>query len=102
MSLHRHNPKRDNTEREVIEVCKAYGVWPNPISSAGFPDLVCLAPPHWRHQMFALEVKSSEKGKLTTSQRLWHEKAIPFKPPVAIVWDADSTIDALNRFKDHT
>ena len=100
MTIHRRNPKRDNSEREVIEACKAYGCWPNQVSAAGFPDLICIAPSHWRHQIFALEVKSSEKSRLTASQTLWHERARPFAPPVAIVWDVDSTIDALTRFRD--
>jgi len=99
MGLNRHNPRRDNTEREVIEACKAHGVWPNPISEPGFPDLVCIAPHDWRHQIFALEVKSSENARLTPPQRIWHETAKGFAPPVAIVWDIDSTLEALQRFR---
>ena len=100
MGLNRNNPRRDANEREIMRVCEAWQVLVTPLSVSGVPDLLCLAPPHWRDRCFLLEVKASEKSRLTEAQVTWHEKHIPLNPPVAIVWDVDTTMDALTRFRD--
>lgn len=82
--LARHNPRRDQNERSIIEALEARGYSVTQISGKGVPDLlvakrVPLDPDEDVRstdtvaRMWLVEVKQP-KGKLNPAQQLWHER----------------------------
>jgi hypothetical protein len=74
MSLNRRNPRRDKTERLIIETLEARGFSVTQISGKGVPDL--LVGKAWSAEMptmWLVEVKD-RKGKLTAAQVQWRER----------------------------
>ena len=63
MSLHRHNPRRDSNEREMIDRAEAVGAKCWQVSGKGLPDLIVK----FRGGFHCGEVKT-DKGKLTKNQ----------------------------------
>jgi Holliday junction resolvase len=95
VSLARHNPRRDKSEKEIKECLAAYGCIVTPISGPGVPDLLVICPPSWRHSIILVECKSHRGAKLTRQQQDWHHWAKCNKAPVFVCWDIESTLKAI-------
>ena len=64
MSLSRRNPRRDDTEKAIVDALQAIGCTVRRLSGRGVPDLAVY---HWREGWRLLEVKSAT-GELTLAQ----------------------------------
>ena len=88
MSIHRHNPKRDANEAEIISALRSiHGVVVSQISGAGVPDLLVS----FQGFNYLLEVKD-KSGKLTSTQVEWHKA---WTGQVEIVHTVDEALGAI-------
>jgi len=66
VSLHRRNPKRDASEKEIVEVLERRGAYVRRLSDTGVPDLLVWWPESSRVHL--IECKTG-KGKLRETQQ---------------------------------
>ena len=94
MSLVRRNPKRDKSERALIDYLKDKGVVCYQISMGDFPDLICRIRNIW----VPVEVKS-KGGKLTLGQETFINGAKSVGAPAYVISnrkEADQMLKEIN------
>jgi len=77
MALYRRNPRRDLSEPAIIRALTALGVFVQPLSGKGVPDLLCAA----NGRMVLMECKApagpcggvSGRGLTDDQQRFWQQ-----------------------------
>lgn len=90
MSIHRRKASKDNNQRDIVRALESVGVFVQPLSGAGVPDLLV----GYNSQWLLMEVKS-ERGKLTPAQSEWHALAHSHNLPLVIVRSVGQALDAV-------
>lgn len=67
MTIHRHNPRRDANELEIVHALRKLGVRVLRLSGAGVPDLAC----YWPGRGWMLAEVKTETGRMRPSQEDW-------------------------------
>jgi hypothetical protein len=91
VSLHRHNPARDENEPEIVAALEKVGALVLRLSGPGLPDLLVFKNrrPGW----VLLEVKR-RGAKLTPAQRELQERCLEKGAPLHIVTTPAQAVEA--------
>jgi hypothetical protein len=99
MSLLRHNPRRDENEKPIVQALRDCGVHVYRISATGVPDLLCF----FGRQVFLVEVKARRQGMdsgpaslLSKPQRAFHQLAKANGWPVYILTSEFEVLELVN------
>ena len=92
MSLNRVNPRRDQSEAEIVEYLEKRGAVVEYLSGQSIPDLLVGYAGRW----LLVECKTG-RAALSPGQTAWHQAATAKGLPVYVVRTADEVAKIIDR-----